>query len=501
MTTRPIVRDESNRAHHEGALVEEIQKRVNVDVTPLSGTLIARNPDAPDPDGEGQWYAPDLPLGAISVGSGNVYGLPVASYVRRAAPEVRVMRMCVLIPAKNEHLGIGRTLRSILGAGMAPSDVYLVDDGSKDGAGGIGRSFGVNVLRNETNIGKASSPEEYQVKFCVVIPAKDEKLGIGKTVRSVLAAGASPTDVYVMDDGSSDGTGDIAKSFGVNVLRNEKNVGKAKSILRATQHWKLTEYYDTVCLMDADTEVNGDYFQASIAEFNNPKVAAVCGRAMSVPHNWLTAYRSLAYWISHAIYKGGQSSMGVITVVPGCAASFRADVFAQLEWSPDTIVEDMDCTIQVHRKRLGEIIYQPKALVFTQDPSTLHGYVKQMYRWDVGAWQVGRKYGMTTGLSKIDLEYKLLMGEGITFATMILLTPLWLFLYPLWLGRIVVGEFAFQVLLATICAICDRRRDVLFSCLAFPLIRFVDCAVFVTAFWRVVVRRQQIHTWFAVKRY
>lgn len=55
----PIVRDDSNRAHHEGALVEEIQKRVNVDVTPLSGTLIARNPDAPDPDGEGQWYAPD----------------------------------------------------------------------------------------------------------------------------------------------------------------------------------------------------------------------------------------------------------------------------------------------------------------------------------------------------------------------------------------------------------------------------------------------------------
>jgi hypothetical protein len=55
----PIVRDDRNRAHHEGALVEEIQKRVNVNVTPLFGTLIARNPDAPDPDEEGQWYAPD----------------------------------------------------------------------------------------------------------------------------------------------------------------------------------------------------------------------------------------------------------------------------------------------------------------------------------------------------------------------------------------------------------------------------------------------------------
>ena len=148
------------------------------------------------------------------------------------------------------------------------------------------------------------------MKFCVIIAAKDEKLGIPKTVRSVLAAGADRADVYVVDDGSTDGTGSIAGSFGVNVLRNEKNIGKAKSILRATRHFSLTENYNIICLMDADTEVNEGYFQKGIAEFRNPEVAAVCGRALSVPHNWLTAYRSLAYWISHAIYKGGQAIWG-----------------------------------------------------------------------------------------------------------------------------------------------------------------------------------------------
>jgi cellulose synthase/poly-beta-1,6-N-acetylglucosamine synthase-like glycosyltransferase len=145
--------------------------------------------------------------------------------------------------------------------------------------------------------------------------------------------------------------------------------------------------------------------------------------------------------------------------------------------------------------------YQPKALVFTQDPSTLRGYIKQMYRWDVGAWQVGKKYGMIAGLNRVDLEYKLLMGEGVLFATIIMLTPLWLFLSPFWMVRILTGEFVFQLLLASVCAIFDRRKDVLFSCLAFPLVRLVDCGVFLTAFWRVVVRQQKIHTWFAVKRY
>lgn len=338
------------------------------------------------------------------------------------------------------------------------------------------------------------------MRICVLIPAKDERLGIGKTVSSVLAAGAPPEDVYVMDDGSSDGTSDIARSHGVNVLSNEKNIGKARSIQRAARHWALTANYDVICLMDADTEVNENYFHACVAGFD-AEVAAVCGRALSVPHNWLTAYRSLAYWISHAIYKGGQSSMGVITVAPGCAASFRADVFAQLDWNTDTIVEDMDCTIQIHRRKLGKIIYQPKALVYTQDPSNLRSYIKQMYRWDVGAWQVGKKYRMASGISRVDFEYKLLMGEGIVFATIFLLIPLWLLLWPFRVGLLVGGEFLFQLGLSMVCALCDRRKDVVLSSLAFPLLRFVDCGIFVTAFWRVMVQRQQIHTWFAVRRY
>ena len=193
--------------------------------------------------------------------------------------------------------------------------------------------------------------------------------------------------------------------------------------------------------------------------------------------------------------------MGVITVAPGCAASFRADVFAQLEWNTDTIVEDMDCTIQIHRKKLGKIIYQPKALVYTQDPSNLRSYIKQMYRWDVGAWQVGKKYQMVSGLNRVDFEYKLLMGEGVIFATIFLLIPLWLVLWPFRVGLLVGGEFVFQIALSMVCALCDRRKDVVLSSFAFPLLRFIDCGIFVTAFWRVMVQRQQIHTWFAVKRY
>jgi glycosyltransferase involved in cell wall biosynthesis len=54
---------------------------------------------------------------------------------------------------------------------------------------------------------------------CILIPARNEELGIGGTIRSVLDAGVPPSDIYVIDDGSTDRTGDIARSLGANVLR------------------------------------------------------------------------------------------------------------------------------------------------------------------------------------------------------------------------------------------------------------------------------------------
>jgi cellulose synthase/poly-beta-1,6-N-acetylglucosamine synthase-like glycosyltransferase len=334
-----------------------------------------------------------------------------------------------------------------------------------------------------------------------MLPAKDEAVGIGKTVKSILRAGVLASDVYVIDDGSSDGTGEIARSFGVNVARNPKNIGKAHSLARLASVFELVRRYDYICLMDADTQVSEDYFRAVRSSFSEPDVAVVCGRAKSAPHNWLTAYRCLAYWISHSVYKDGQSNMGVITVTPGCAATFRADAFAQLEWNSDTIVEDMDCTIQVHRKKLGKIIYQKRAVVSTQDPRTIRDYTKQMYRWHTGAWQVGRKYGMLTGLSKIDLEYKLLMGEGVVFATLFLLVPLWLLLYSGIAVYAVGMDLIVLVFLSLMCAICDRRMDVLLFSPLYPLLRIVDCSVFLYSFWKVVIQRKQVRGWFAVKRY
>lgn len=338
--------------------------------------------------------------------------------------------------------------------------------------------------------------------ICVLIPAKDERLVIGATIKSILGAGMSVKDIYVVDDGSSDGTGDIARSLGVSVLRNEVNVGKALSVKAAVKHFDLTNRYKFISMMDSDTLTHREYFSAMEAKFaSNPTPAVVCGHPQSRPHNWVTAYRCFEYFMTHFVFRGGQANMGVVLVAPGCAATYRSDVFAKLDWSNDTRVEDMDVTIQVHRKHLGRIVYAPKAIVYTQDPQTVTDFTKQILRWHGGTWQVGKKYKMLQGLQRVDWEYKFMMIEGIIISAIFLSLPLWAIFWPKAIEAGLLMDFGILFVTSLAAAITDKRWDVLLCSPAFLLMRMIYCFVFLYAFVSVMLLKRPMHGWLSVKRY
>jgi poly-beta-1,6-N-acetyl-D-glucosamine synthase len=356
-------------------------------------------------------------------------------------------------------------------------------------------------LQHLPQLGPMLVRDAKSLRICALVPAKDERLGIVRTLESIIAAKMSPSDVYVCDDGSKDGTGDIARCYAVNVLSNERNVGKATAIARATAHFNLLDRYDVIALMDADTAVCAGYYDAVRNGFKSPDIVAVCGRPQSLPHNWLTAYRCYSYFMTHSIYRSGQTAMGVITVAPGCSTSFRTSAFRQLEWCTDTIVEDMDCTIQLHKKNLGRIVYQEKAIVYTQDPKSLKDYIKQTNRWYTGAWQVGKKHGMFKSLSKIDLEYKLLLGEALVFAMLLCLFPLWVYLVPEKLAAFIIINGILLMLISLAAGWDSKRTDVVLFSPMFVLLQTLDLFILLRSFWKTVVRGRHEHAWNQCARY
>lgn len=64
----------------------------------------------------------------------------------------------------------------------------------------------------------------------VIIPAYNEELAIGETVKAVFGLGLSRTEVIVVDDGSTDGTSAAAAAAGARVVTHPYNIGNGAAI-------------------------------------------------------------------------------------------------------------------------------------------------------------------------------------------------------------------------------------------------------------------------------
>ncbi len=347
-----------------------------------------------------------------------------------------------------------------------------------------------------------SSPDTRD-RICVVIPARNEEKLIGRCIASVLAAGLDPADVYAIDDASTDRTGDILRSFtGVNVLRNEPRRGKAGTLQHAIVHFGLVDRYAFVAILDADSHVAEGYFDAVKRAFtDDPHAVLVCGTPRGQAYNFLTAFRTLEYALSLALYRKGQDRLGVINVAPGCASIYRSSILGALDWDGGTLVEDMDLTVQVHRKRLGRIRFAPDAVVYTQDPRRIREYVGQLTRWYCGTWQVMRLHRLPFGRQRLDAEIALLIGEGLAYSLLVLAIPVLAWMWPTATLRWLLLDQLVFALAAVVCAWRLRRVDVLLWFPTFVPLRVIGCIVWIRTFWLEVIRRRTLRTWFSVARY
>ncbi len=138
-----------------------------------------------------------------------------------------------------------------------------------------------------------------QVDLSVIIPAYQEKLsiaGVIKRVHSTLEPMGISYEVLVIDDGSEDGTADMAQNAGARVIRHPYNIGNGAAVktgIRGARGTKLV-------LMDGD----GQHDPAQIPDLirDLPKYALVVGaRPMDKNtdihrdfgnriYNWLASY-------------------------------------------------------------------------------------------------------------------------------------------------------------------------------------------------------------------
>ncbi len=92
--------------------------------------------------------------------------------------------------------------------------------------------------------GKA--PASAQRSCAVVVPAFDEAATVAAVVRCALDSGVG--EVWVVDDGSRDGTAEVAEEAGARVKRLPRNLGKGGALAAAASALEV----DVLVLLDAD---------------------------------------------------------------------------------------------------------------------------------------------------------------------------------------------------------------------------------------------------------
>ena len=329
-------------------------------------------------------------------------------------------------------------------------------------------------------------------KIALVIPAHNEELVIVDTIRSAIAAGQHKADIFVVSDGSVDATVELATSLlGKANILDQAQSGKAKAILHAIDHFKIKTRYDWLHIADADGVFDRQYFTELNARLSKKFVAAT-GHIQSLPGGWISKYRTYEYTLGLEILRRIQAFLGVIPVIPGPTSVFRTDILGKLDFTVESLTEDMDITLQIHRQKLGKIAYIPQAKTFTQDPKDLGDYIKQISRWYRGNFQVMRDHKIGLRAQRIDgyigyviLQQWLLIAQLIIFPFL----AWWSQSYGA-LALMFLSDVAIFLGLTIWAAVLNRRPDVVAAFPLFYILRFVSLVIFIRSWYEIVVQRK-----------
>ncbi|CQR62537.1 bifunctional polysaccharide deacetylase/glycosyltransferase family 2 protein [Streptomyces leeuwenhoekii] len=219
----------------------------------------------------------------------------------------------------------------------------------------------------------------------VIVPAYNEKECIANTLRS-LARSTHPIEIIVVDDGSTDGTAEIAESLGLPDVRvvRQANAGKPAALNNGVRHAR----HDIVVMMDGDTVFEPETVRQLVQPFADPSVGAVAGNAkVGNRRTLIGAWQHIEYVMGFNLDRRMYDLLRCMPTIPGAIGAFRREAVLQAGgMSEDTLAEDTDITIALHRAG-WRVVYQEHARAWTEAPGSLKQLWSQRYRWSYGTMQ------------------------------------------------------------------------------------------------------------------
>ncbi len=293
--------------------------------------------------------------------------------------------------------------------------------------------------------------KEWTPKVSLLIPAYNESRNVLNAINSALSQDYPSFEVVVIDDGSDDGTYKKAASVNDPRLRVFRipHGGKAKALNFGLS--KATG--DVIVTTDADSMLERDALRELVSRFYSDAVLGVGGQVRVLGRSFLERAQDVEH-LRIAMFRRAKE-LNDLSVAPGPISAFRRTALEEVGGFVEDTVEDYATTKEL--KRLGTVVYAPRARVWTRMPRDLRVLWRQRKRWFLG--DLGHLGG---GFTK-DWMF-LLFGDVVAFFDIIL--PFLLIFGERWF--LLAFWYAFEVVTMLIPTVVDGGP--LVDVLLFPVV-------------------------------
>ncbi len=211
----------------------------------------------------------------------------------------------------------------------------------------------------------------------IVIPVRNEQAHLRRCLRA-LEPQLGRDELIVVDDASSDGSGDVAREFGALVITLPERQGAAA----ARNAGSARALGEILLFTDADCEPAHDWCREMARALESPTVAAAYGVYRTRQEGWVARLAQLEFEERYARLSGRETidffathSAAVRRWVFRQAGGFRADLRGN---------EDVELAFRLSA-RGDRLVFEPRAVVYHEHPTTLFGYFR--VKFSRGFWR------------------------------------------------------------------------------------------------------------------
>ena len=260
----------------------------------------------------------------------------------------------------------------------------------------IGATIGAwrNAVARKRHSAASAKPASM---FAILVPAHNEELLIGKTLRSLaqLDYPAERYAVHIIADNCTDRTAEIAVAAGVNVHErtNATERGKGHALAWAFERLMRGDiHYDAYVVLDADTVVDPLLLTALARGLSHGALALQSHNAvLNAAESETTALRWLALSLMNYIRPLGRNTLGGSSTLTGNGMCLTHEMLTRHPWQAFGLSEDYQYYLLAVADG-AKVLFVPDANVRSVMPTTARQLQTQDIRWeslnpDASAWQ------------------------------------------------------------------------------------------------------------------